>query len=200
MLKSFTFTVFFVLINVYLSGQDTIKMNLGEHPVIAIIIDGDTTYSAVIEEVQIQPRQKRAAAARDLRQYRRLIYNVKKVYPYAKLAGLKFKEINEHLQTIDNGKDKRAYIKEMEDQIIKQYEEELKELSINQGRILIKLIDRETSYTSYEVVKELRGSFQAAFWQAIARIFGSNLKTEFDPEGEDKALNEIIIMIENGQL
>ena len=83
---------------------------------------------------------------------------------------------------------------------MKEYEEELKNLTITQGRILIKLIDRETSKTSYEVVKELRGSFQAAFWQAIARIFGSNLKTEFDPEGEDKMLNEIMIMIEKGQI
>ena len=70
---------------------------------------------------------------------------------------------------------------------------------MTQGRILIKLIDRETNKTSYEVVKELRGSFQAAFWQAIARIFGSNLKTEFDAEGEDKMLNEIMIMIEKGE-
>ena len=76
----------------------------------------------------------------------------------------------------------------------------MKNLTVTQGRILIKLIDRETTLTSYEVVKELRGSFQAVFWQAIARIFGSNLKTEFDPEGEDKTLNEIMIMIEKGEL
>ena len=180
-------------------SQDTIRTELGGYPVTAIVQDGDTVYMTSIDEAVIQPR-KRAAAARDLRQYRRLIYNVKKVYPYAKLAGEKFGEVTAHLQTLETQKEQRAYIKQVEDEILKQYEEELKSLTLTQGRILIKLIDRETSKTSYEVVKELRGSFQAAFWQAIARIFGSNLKTEFDAEGEDKVLNEIMIMIENGQL
>jgi len=180
-------------------AQDTIRLGLGDYPVYAIVQNGDTVYLATLEEAVIQPR-KRTAAARDLRQYRRLIYNVKKVYPYAKIAGQKFGEISAHLQTLKTGKEQREYIKQIESDIIKQYEEELKDLTLTQGRILIKLIDRETNQTSFEVVKELRGSFQAAFWQAIARIFGSSLKTEFEPEGEDKLLNEIMIMIEKGQL
>jgi hypothetical protein len=182
-----------------LRGQDTLQMDLGGYPVTAVITNGDTIFVSNLEEAVIQPA-KRRAATRDMRQYRRLIYNVKIVYPYAKLAGTKFAEVNDHLQTLEKGKDQREYIKQLENDLLKQYEEELKDLTITQGRILIKLIDRETTLTSYEVVKELRGSFQAAFWQAIARIFGSNLKTEFDPEGEDKTLNEIIIMIEKGEL
>ncbi len=180
-------------------SQDTIRMELGGFPVQAVIQDGDTTYVTSLDEAVIQPR-KRAAATRDLRQYRRLIYNVKKVYPYAKLAGEKFSDVTSYMETLETGKERREYAKQLEDELLKQYEEELKNLTVTQGRILIKLIDRETRKTSYEVVKELRGSFQAAFWQAIARIFGSNLKTEFDAEGEDKVLNEIMIMIENGQL
>lgn len=182
-----------------LSGQDTLQMDLGGYPVIAVITNGDTIFVSELEEAVIEP-VKRRAATRDMRQYRRLIFNVKKVYPYAKLAGAKFAEVNEHLQSMEKGKDQRDYIKQLENDLLKQYEEELKNLTITQGRILIKLIDRETTLTSYEVVKELRGSFQAAFWQAIARIFGSNLKTEFDPEGEDKTLNEIMILIEKGEL
>jgi len=180
-------------------AQDTIPMALGGYPVNAIVQNGDTTFVFTLEEAIIQPR-KRTPATRDLRQYRRLIYNVKKVYPYAKLAGEKFGIVSAHLQTLKTGKEQREYIKQVENEILKQYEEELKNLTVTQGRLLIKLIDRETNQTSYEVVKDLRGSFQAAFWQAIARIFGSNLKTEFDPEGEDKMLNEIMIMIEKGQL
>lgn len=179
--------------------QDTIRMELGGFPVQAVIQDGDTIFVTSIEEAVIQPR-KRAAATRDLRQYRRLIYNVKKVYPYAKIAGEKFSDVTTYMESLETGKERREYTKQLEDELLKQYEEELKNLTVTQGRILIKLIDRETRKTSYEVVKELRGSFQAAFWQAIARIFGSNLKTEFDPDGEDKVLNEIMIMIENGQL
>jgi uncharacterized ubiquitin-like protein YukD len=181
------------------NGQDTLHFELGGYPVTAIIQDGDTIYISQLQQAVINP-VTRKAATRDFRQYRRLVYNIKKVYPYAKLAGKKFAEVNAQLQTLNKSKDQREYIKQVEDEILKQYEEELKNLTVTQGRILIKLIDRETSFTSYEVVKELRGSFQAAFWQAIARIFGTNLKTEFDPEGEDKVLNEIMILIETGQL
>lgn len=179
--------------------QDTIPAELGGIPVMALVIEGDTLYFTHVDEAVIKPR-KRAAATRDLRQYRKLIYNVKKVYPYAKLAGEKFGEVMAHLETLEGGRSQREYIKQVEDSLLKDYEADLKELTITQGRILIKLIDRETSKTSYEVVKDLRGPLQAAFWQAIARLFGSNLKTEFDPDGEDKVLNEIMIMIENGEI
>ncbi len=198
-------TRFFILFSLLIcilngaSAQDTIRMKLGDYPVDAIIHNGDTIYVARLMEAVIQPK-KRVAATRDLRQYRRLIYNVKKVYPYAKIAGEKFAQISVHLDSMKSGRDQREYIRQMEADIIKQYEGELKNLTVTQGRILIKLIDRETSKTSYEVVKDLRGSFQAAFWQAIARIFGSNLKTEYDPQGEDKMIEEIMIMIEKGNL
>jgi hypothetical protein len=180
-------------------AQDTIHMDLGGYPVSAVVQNGDTILVAHLDEAIIEPH-KRAPTNRDLRQYRRLVYNVKKVYPYAKLAGVKFTEINAYMQTLKTKKEQREYIKQVEKDILAQYEEDLKDLTITQGRILIKLIDRETSETSYEVVKELRGSFQAGFWQAIARIFGSNLKTEFDAAGEDKMIDEIMVMIEKGQL
>jgi hypothetical protein len=198
-------TRFFILLGLLVcvlldaSAQDTVRMKLGDYPVDAIIHNGDTIYVASLMEAVIQPK-KRVAAARDLRQYRRLIYNIKKVYPYAKIAGEKFALISAHLDSVKSGREQREYIKQMEADIIKQYEAELKNLTVTQGRILIKLIDRETSKTSYEVVKDLRGSFQAAFWQAIARIFGSNLKTEYEPEGEDKMIEEIMVMIEKGYL
>ncbi len=179
-------------------AQDTIRTELGGYPVSIVITDGDTILVSHLDEVVIQPRNRQAT--RDLRQYRRLIYNVKKVYPYAKLAGTKFAEINTHLQGLETKGERREYIKKMEDEIIRQYQEELKDLTITQGRILIKLVDRETSQTSYEVVKELRGAFQAAIWQAIARLFGSNLKSEYDAEGEDKMIEEIMLMIERGEL
>ncbi len=186
-------------LSLVLSGQDTLKYDIAGNPVTMVIKDGDTLYVSQLPQAVITP-VKRKAATRDLRQYRRLVYNVKKVYPYAKLAGAKYAEISVHLNTLEKSKDQREYIKQIEDTLLKEYEAELKELTITQGRILIKLIDRETTFTSYDVVKELRGSFQAVFWQAIARIFGSNLKAEFDPEGEDRVINEIMILIESGQL
>ena len=79
-----------------------------------------------------------------------------------------------------------------------EFEGELKKLTIKQGIILVKLIDRETGNTSYELVKQLRGSFSAFLWQSLARLFGSNLKLEYDPYGEDKLIEEIVVMIEQG--
>jgi hypothetical protein len=79
-----------------------------------------------------------------------------------------------------------------------QFEKEVKRLTVTQGIILVKLIDRETGRTSYQVIKELKGGFTAFFWQGIARIFGNNLKTEYDPENQDKVMEDIVLGIEAG--
>jgi hypothetical protein len=182
-------------------AQDTIQLHkYGDKIVLyGIIIDGDTLLLSSIDEVYIFPRHK-FDSPRDYRRYRRLIRNVKKVYPYAKLAKNKLDEIEANLAKIESEKQQKEYVKQVEKELKDQYEEELKKLTLTQGRILIKLIDRETGETSYELVKELRGSLSAFFWQALARLFGSNLKSEFDSEGEDKLINEIIILIDHGQL
>ncbi len=181
--------------------QDTVQLqkDIAGHVLYGIINDGDTLLLSSIDEVRIYP-QRRFDSRRDMRRYRRLIRNVKKAYPYAKLARLKLDEIEVNFALLTTESQKKAYIKQVEKEIMDEYEEELKKLTIRQGRILIKLIDRETGETSYELVKQLRGSFSAFFWQTIARLFGSNLKSEFDAAGEDMLINEIVIMIDNGQL
>jgi len=137
---------------------------------------------------------------REQKRYNKLIFNVKKVYPYAKLAGSEYKVVSEDLLKLKTDKERRIYIKQLEDRLMSDYEEDLKKLTITQGRILLKLIDREIGETSYDVLRDLKGSVSAVFWQTLARIFGNNLKSEFDPDGEDKLLNDIMIQIENGQL
>jgi hypothetical protein len=199
MLRLIVISGLLVLISLAGSAQDTIRIDLGGYPVKAVVQGNDTVLIANLDEAVIQPRTNKPTS-RDMRQYRKLVYNVKKVYPYAKLAGEKFAKISAHMDSLETKREQREYIKEVEKEILQQYEEDLKNLTITQGRILIKLIDRETSETSYEVVKELRGSFQAALWQTVARLFGSNLKTEFDAAGEDRTIDEIMVMIERGQL
>lgn len=125
---------------------------------------------------------------------------MKKVYPYSILAREVFLEVSSTVDSLDSKKQQRKYVKKKDKELQEQYTEELKNLTITQGRILIKLIDRETGYTSYDVVKELRGSVSAFMWQQMARLFGSNLKSGFDAEGEDQMIDRIIVMIENGQL
>ncbi len=186
------------LFPVYSLCQDTLI--LSEVDVLyGVITDGDTLLLSTIEPVHIFPRHK-FKTRREWRRYDRLVRNVKRVYPYAKLAGAEYDTIAEHMLSLDTEKERRKYIKEVESEIMNEYEDDLKKLSITQGRILLKLIDREIGETSYDLLKELKGTFSAVFWQTLARIFGHNLKSEFDPEGEDKLLNEIMILLENGQL
>ena len=140
------------------------------------------------------------ALAENLKKYLKLRRDVLRAYPYAKLAGVELKSINDSLINIRSEKARKKYIKERETLLKEKFEADLKNLTRNQGRILIKLIDRETGNTSYALVKELRGFFQAFFWQSIARLFGSNLKSEYDPEGEDLLIEGIVQAIERGEI
>jgi hypothetical protein len=134
-----------------------------------------------------------------LRQYRKLKYNVLKVYPYAKWAAAKFNEINHNSLNL-KPRDRRKYIKEEEKKAKAQFEKELRNLTYSQGKILIKLVDRETGKTSYELVKELRGSFNAFLWQSLARLFTANLKASYDSLGEDRMIEQIVRGIERGEI
>lgn len=132
-------------------------------------------------------------------QWTRTKYNVKKVYPYAILAAAKLKEYDRVLQGLPEYQ-RSAYLKIVEKQLRGEFEDQLKNLTVTQGRILLKLIDRETGKTSYELVKDLRGSFQAFMWQSLARLFGSNMKSEYDPTGEDIMIERAIRLVEAGQI
>lgn len=134
------------------------------------------------------------------RRNRRLVRNVKKAYPYAMIAGVRLKELDEHLATLNNEKEKKAYVNTAEKKIMDEFEKEVKHLTITQGIILVKLIDRETGRTSYEVIKDLKGGIAAFFWQGIARIFGNNLKAEYDPDGDDRLIEDIVLGIEAGYI
>jgi hypothetical protein len=134
------------------------------------------------------------------RRYRRLIRNVKKAYPYAKIAGVELKELDDQLAAIPDEKERKAYVEQAEKEIMDQFEKDIKRLTVTQGIILVKLIDRETGQTSYQVIKELKGGFTAFFWQGIARLFGNNLKAKYDPEDQDRVIEDIVKGIEAGYI
>lgn len=136
----------------------------------------------------------------DTRRYARLIRTVKKVYPLAQIARNEMAGMEEDLSRLPTLKEQRNYVKGVEKRIVEQYTPLIKRMTLYEGRILCKLIDRETEFTAYEVIKEFRGRFVAGFWQGIARIFGNNLKLEFDNEGEDKMLDQIVLYYEAGLL
>lgn len=162
----------------------------------ATLINHDTVPLIQLPEVIIWGFQNE----RDLRKFQRLIYNVKKVYPYARLAGIKLQEYESQLAAASTERERRQIMRKAEDEIKKQYSAELSELTFTQGKILIKLIDRQTSETSFALLQELRGNVVAFFYQGFARIWGYNLKTRYDPLGEDAAIEMIVKMIESGQI
>lgn len=161
--------------------------------------DGVTMPEVEIKEVTVVARPGRTQRS-EYRKYERLIYNIKRVYPYAMLVRIKLSQVNEEMKNITDEKERKKYMKKVEKNVFAEYEGDMREMTITQGRLLIKLIDRETQNTSYELIRDYRGKFTAAFWQGIARIFGTNLKEKYDGFGED-ALTELIIReIEAGRL
>lgn len=137
---------------------------------------------------------------REEQRFNRLQKKVMKVYPYAKLAGQQLELYAKDLENVEKERQKRMYYKKIEEELKAQYMEELKNLTITEGAILIKLIDRETQNTSYQLVRDFRGQVSAFFWQGLARLFGQNLKNEYDPNGEDRDIEFIVRQIESGQL
>lgn len=136
----------------------------------------------------------------DLRKYQRMVIAVKKTYPIAKVARQRMAEMEEKLLTLPTRKAQKAYTKQVEQEIKEEYTPVLKKMTRSQGKVLLKLIARETEYSSYEIVREFRGGFTAGFWQGVAKIFGANLKTEYDREDEDRMLEQIVTLYEAGLL
>jgi len=137
----------------------------------------------------------------DREKYWRLIRNVKLVYPIARYANDKLREMERVLATMEG--DRRAqerYTKQIERELKEQYTPIIKRMSFSQGKVLIKLIDRETGQTSYQLVKDMRGNFSAFFWQNLGRIFGMNLKDTYDPDGDDRIIEQVICLYEAGIL
>ena len=174
-------------------GIDTTRVGVG------YVIGDDTVIHREIREIWVYPRRE-FRNARMERQYHRLIQRVKKVYPYALKASELLDQYEPEYMRLTSDRAKRKLIGKVEDQLMDRYKEEFKKMSISDGRVLIKLIDRQTGRTGFDIIKEFRGGFQAAFWQGIARLFKNNLKDEYDPYGEDLLIEEIVVLVERGWL
>jgi hypothetical protein len=175
-------------------SQDTARIILP-----AQVIDGDTLGLVDMRAAVIFPTVKIVNHRQQVR-YDKLVKNVKKVYPYAKLAGQKLKYYRDVLDTIPSEKARKAYLKKAEKELETQFGDEIKDLTFSQGKVLIKLIYRETGNSTFEIVKDLRGGFTAFIWQTMARIFGYDLKNTYDPAGEDQAIEQVVLMIEAGAI
>jgi len=163
------------------------------------IIDHDTVLSVELPEFLVAARMPHNIKA-EIFKNERLVYNVKKAYPYARLAGIKFKEYEIILLNAGDEESRKKLMKDAENDLRLEFEDDIRALTFKQGLILIKLVDRETGNSSFTVIQELRGKFTAFFWQTFARIFGYDLKQKYDPEGADKDIEDIVLLIEKGQI
>lgn len=197
-MKPYFFSViFFILSSTFLCAQENEQ---GKGIVTkAIILDGDTLPVFWIREVRITApllfKSKGQAIS-----WTKLVQNVKKVYPYAKIAGKKMREYNEILRPVESKKERRRLIDKMQDELFAEFEKDLRSLTITQGKLLVKLIDRETNSRTYDIIRDYRGGIIAGFWQVAGSFFGYNLKEPYEPDGKDREIETICIMIENGTI
>lgn len=172
----------------------------GQAYVVHAVVEGSDTIPLVyLGEAQVHGRWK-PRDRREAERYDKLMRNVIKVYPYAKVTGQLLSEYESELQAIEAKTDQDLFVKIAEAELRAEFEAEVKDLTVSQGKVLVKLIDRETGQTSYELVKQLRGSFVAFVWQGLARLFDQDLKSEYDPEGSDATIELVVQRIERGEL
>lgn len=125
------------------------------------------------------------------KRYQKLVRDVKKVLPYAKVAGFRYQLIEQNLQALPTEKARKAYLKKSEESIKDQFMDDLVNMTVSQGKLLIKLIHRETGKDAYGLIKEYRGGFSALYWQGLAKVFTADLKNEYNPV-EDWQIEQII--------
>ncbi len=164
-----------------------------------VLHDGDSIQYMEMNNVYVYP-QLTFKNKKQAKSYMRLVNNVKKVLPIAKEARQMLIETTEVLEMLPDEAAKEAHIKRVEEDIFRTYKPKMKKLSYSQGKLLIKLIDRECHSSSYEMIKAFMGPLRAGFWQVFAWGFGASLKKEYDAEGTDRLTERVVRMVEAGQI
>lgn len=164
------------------------------------VLDGDTVPYYHLKEVRIIESGSLLTET-EIRKNQKLIRNVKKMLPYAKIGKQRLDQLERQVADMPK-KQRKDAIKAAEKTLLADYSDELKDCTISQGKVLLKLIDRETGRTSYVLVNELRGKLRAGVYQTFARLFGYNLKASYDPKNnkEDNLIERIVLSVERGKL
>lgn len=165
----------------------------GKDKFLHYIVEGkDTIYVDEIRASKVYsrlPKQK----GKEWRKYYRLVHNFSKTYPYALAARNIIRKADKEIEDNDLKRLKRdRYINNVQDELFEMFEEPLRNLTVSQGALLMKLIDREIGKSSYMIIKDYKNGIAAKFWQGVAKLFGSDLKKPYDPEGEDRKIEELV--------
>lgn len=161
--------------------------------------NGDTVFYDYVPPVWVFPKGTRRQE-RDWRKYYKLVYNFNKVYPYALMGKRLVAEVDEHIEKEHlKGAKEDQYINSWQKQLLKDFEPVIRKMTVSQGQLLCRLVDREIGKTSFKIVKDYKNGVSATFWQGIARLFGQNLKTPYDPKGKDAQTEELVQKWEAGE-
>ena len=164
-----------------------------------MVQDGDTVYLDTIQPCWIFPKGTRVDKA-EWRKYCRLVYNFNKVYPYALLGKKLSEEVDLNIAAQQMRRRQRdKYINDVQWQLLHDFEDAIRHMTISQGQLLVRLVDRELGKTPYAVVKDYKSRAAAGFWQGVAKLFDQDLKTRYDPEGADKQTEQLVQMWEKGE-
>lgn len=166
----------------------------GQQTVARAVVEGGDTIPLVTLRAATVVDLMGETGRRELKKHRRLIRDIKIVMPYAKLAAKKMYDLNKKMAEIENPRERKEFMEREEKELFAEFEDDLKELNFRQGRLLLKLIDRETDKAAYYIIKDYRSGFTAFFWQGFAKVFNMNLKEEYDPE-EEPHIEAIIHML-----
>ena len=171
----------------------------GERIMEFIVEGNDTIYIDEIRASKVYSRVPKMKG-REWRQYYRLVHNFSKTYPYALVARKLVLEADSTIAADNLKRGKRdRYVSEVQKELFSVFESQMRSLTVSQGALLMKLIDREVGKSSYNIIKDYKSGMAAGFWQGVAKIFGSDLKKPYDPEGEDEATEELVKIWEEGE-
>lgn len=185
------------------AAADTVEVMETEVPIMTQM--GTTQWGGKVIPHVIYPTLPKYApmefkSEKEQEKYNRLVYNVKKVLPWAKLAKLTIVETYDFIETLPTKKERDAHLKRVEAGLKRQYGPALKKLSRSQGRLLVKLVNRECNQTGYNIARAFMGSFKANLYQSVAVLFGNSLTKKYDPEGDDQFTERVVRMVEAGLL
>jgi len=164
----------------------------------AIIEGGDTIPYVVLPEIYIYPVLNFTSKKQE-EFYWKTVRDVKRTLPYAKAIAATYRQVVAEMEGMSEA-ERSKYMKSKENDLVKKYEPELKKLTLSQGKLLIRLVDRECERTSYQLIKDYRGGFRAFFWQGFARLLGADLKSNYEKEEKDRIIERVINLVEAGQL
>ena len=182
-----------------LGGQTLTQRVPKGYPMYYEVHDGDTTYFDTLDPIWVFPRGRGFKGSGDWRTEYRLIYNFNKVYPYALVGRKLMAQVDSTIAADATKRSQRTqYIKSVERELLSLFSKDIKHMTITQGMVLMRLVDRECGMSPFEIIKEYEGGFAANFWQVVAKLFTHDLKLRYEPEGRDRKIEELVQIWDSG--